>query len=89
MSASRCVHSAAVRGYDDSASASLYATARPGYSDEAITRILHETRMLHSNGWGLRRGTTVLDLGAGTGKMTWVLIYGMFDSCTTTSLQKL
>eukprot|EP00041_Stephanoeca_diplocostata_P034399 m.1171281 g.1171281 ORF g.1171281 m.1171281 type:complete len:107 (-) comp24514_c0_seq3:4650-4970(-) len=73
MASSCGVHDVAVQGYNDTKAADLYAAARPGYSEEAVTRVLRETNTLHRDGWGLRTNTTVLDLGAGTGKMTYGL----------------
>eukprot|EP00041_Stephanoeca_diplocostata_P034397 m.1171508 g.1171508 ORF g.1171508 m.1171508 type:complete len:319 (-) comp24514_c0_seq13:3634-4590(-) len=74
MASSCGVHDVAVQGYNDTKAADLYAAARPGYSEEAVTRVLRETNTLHRDGWGLRTNTTVLDLGAGTGKMTLSLV---------------
>ena len=46
--------------------ADLYERARPGYPPEAVTWVAAEL--------GLREGRTVLDLGAGTGKLTRQLV---------------
>ena len=54
------VHPAAARGY--AATADLYDRARPGYPEDAVAAIVERL--------DLRPGRTVLELGAGTGKLT-------------------
>lgn len=49
-----------------SSAVEAYDRARPAYPDEAITHIAHEL--------GIIGGTTVLDLAAGTGKLTDLLV---------------
>ncbi len=58
------IHKAAARGYQ--ASADTYEQARPGYSPEAVAHLVA--------GLGLAPGDTVVDLGAGTGKLTRALV---------------
>lgn len=55
---------AAARGYQSGASA--YERARPGYAPEAITSLVASL--------GIEPGTCVLDVGAGTGKLTRQLV---------------
>lgn len=57
------VHEAASRGYQ--ASADIYEQARPGYSDAAVAHLV--------DGLRLSPGGTVVDVGAGTGKLTRAL----------------
>ncbi|MGH9034962.1 MAG: class I SAM-dependent methyltransferase [Acidimicrobiia bacterium] len=54
------IHKAAAAGYQ--ASADTYEQARPGYSEEAVAYLV--------DGLHLSPGDTVVDLGAGTGKLT-------------------
>ena len=54
------VDDVAARGFG--AGAAAYEAARPGYPDEAIAVLVDEV--------GIRSGTTVCDLAAGTGKLT-------------------
>jgi SAM-dependent methyltransferase len=54
------IHDAAARGFG--AAADLYEQARPGYEDSAVARLAAELR--------LSQGALVLELGAGTGKLT-------------------
>lgn len=54
----------AARGFE--AGAAAYETARPGYPDEAVAVLRDEV--------GIGPGTTVLDLAAGTGKLTRRLV---------------
>lgn len=58
------VHEAAARGYQ--ASADTYERARPGYSEAAVAYLVDGLRLLP--------GDTVVDLGAGTGKLTRALL---------------
>ncbi|MGH3039780.1 MAG: class I SAM-dependent methyltransferase [Gaiellaceae bacterium] len=58
------VHRAAVQGFTRASEA--YERGRPGYPREAITRLAAELR--------LRHGRVVLDLAAGTGKLTAPLV---------------
>src|SRR5262245_44080233 len=54
------IHPAAARGFDGTAD--LYDRARPGYPDDAVAALVERL--------DLRPGRTVLELGAGTGKLT-------------------
>ena len=58
------IHPAAAQGF--SASADAYERGRPGYPDEAIAWIVERLR--------LEPGRNVLDLAAGTGKLTRALV---------------
>jgi SAM-dependent methyltransferase len=58
------IHPAAARGF--SAAADAYERGRPGYPDEAIAWIVERLR--------LEPGRNVLDLAAGTGKLTRALV---------------
>lgn len=58
------VHEAAAQGYQ--ASADTYERARPGYSESAVTHLI--------DGLRLSPGDTVVDVGAGTGKLTRALL---------------
>jgi SAM-dependent methyltransferase len=57
------VHDAAARGFQ--ASAGEYERSRPDYPEEAVDRLIQELE--------ISRAATVLDLGAGTGKLTRML----------------
>lgn len=59
------IHEAAADGYG--AAAEVYERARPGYSAGAVGRLIREL-------W-ISSGSTVLELGAGTGKLTRELAY--------------
>lgn len=58
------IHEAAARGYE--AAADVYERARPGYSEEAVARLVAELVISGSS--------VVLELGAGTGKLTRPLL---------------
>jgi SAM-dependent methyltransferase len=62
--AEMAIHESAAKGF--SAGADAYERGRPSYSPEAIARLVEELR--------IGRGTRVLDLAAGTGKLTRQLI---------------
>lgn len=57
------IHAAAARGFAGAGEA--YERGRPGYPADAVARLLDEL--------AVRRGTRVLDLAAGTGKLTRIL----------------
>ena len=61
---SRTVHQAAERGFG--AAANAYERSRPGYPSEAIDRLIQELE--------LTRSCRAMDLGAGTGKLTRLLL---------------
>ena len=61
----RRVHQAAARGFQ--AAADAYERSRPDYPSQAIDRLVQELE--------IGRAATVLDLGAGTGKLTRMLIH--------------
>jgi ubiquinone/menaquinone biosynthesis C-methylase UbiE len=54
------------RAWCSTEAAALYERARPGYAHEAVTFIAHQL--------GIGPGTRVVDLGAGTGKLTRQLL---------------
>jgi SAM-dependent methyltransferase len=58
------IHQAAAQGYQ--ASADIYERARPGYSEAAVAHLVE--------GLHLPPGGTLVDLGAGTGKLTRALL---------------
>jgi len=58
------VHEAAAVGFDVGAEA--YERGRPGFSPEAVERLAREL--------GIEPGRTVVDLAAGTGKLTRMLV---------------
>lgn len=59
------VHPAAGRGFE--AAVEHYERGRPSYPDDAVTYIVNEL--------GIREGTDVVDLGAGTGKFTELIVH--------------
>lgn len=58
------VHDLAARGFGSAAA--VYEQARPGYPPAAVTRLVEAV--------GAGPGATVVDLGAGTGKLTRQLV---------------
>jgi SAM-dependent methyltransferase len=62
----RTIHAQARAGYEQP---DAYERARPGYPPEAVERLLAET--------GIAAGCDVLELGAGTGKLTRLLPAGV------------
>ena len=60
------MHDQARRGFGSAGAAAAYERGRPGYPAEAVAELV---RVL-----GVAPGTTVLDLGAGTGKLTRQLL---------------
>jgi MOSC domain-containing protein YiiM len=58
------IHESAAKGF--AAGAAAYERGRPEYSPEAIQKLIHEL--------GVGRGSRVLDLAAGTGKLTRQLV---------------
>jgi SAM-dependent methyltransferase len=58
------VHEAAARGFQ--AAAEVYERSRPDYPEEAIDRMIQDLE--------IARAATVLDMGAGTGKLTRMLL---------------
>lgn len=58
------IHESAARGFE--AAADRYERGRPGYPDEAVATLVREL--------GISEGRDVLDLGAGTGKLTELLV---------------
>jgi SAM-dependent methyltransferase len=63
------IHESAARGF--AASADAYERGRPAYSSEAIARLVSELR--------IGPGSRVLDLAAGTGKLTRQLLWSGAD----------
>ncbi len=59
------IHDAAARGYE--IAVERYERGRPSYPDDAVTFLMHELR--------ISGGSDVLELGAGTGKLTELLIH--------------
>jgi SAM-dependent methyltransferase len=59
------IHDAAARGFE--AAVERYERGRPGYPDDAVAYLVRRL--------GIGPGTAVLELGAGTGKMTELLVY--------------
>jgi SAM-dependent methyltransferase len=64
LTVSRSVHDAAERGF--AAAAEVYERSRPDYPSEAIDRLIQELE--------LTRSCRAMDLGAGTGKLTRLLL---------------
>jgi SAM-dependent methyltransferase len=60
----RGIHEAAARGFE--AGVERYERGRPGYPEDAVDHLVREL--------GLRPGRVVLELGAGTGKFTTLLL---------------
>jgi SAM-dependent methyltransferase len=60
------IHAAAAKGFASSSDA--YERGRPSYPREAVDRLIHEL--------GIAAGSTVVELGAGTGKFTRLLPAG-------------
>src|SRR5439155_705663 len=58
------IHRAAAVGFD--ASADAYERGRPGFPEEAVEKLVAQLR--------IRSGATVVDLAAGTGKLTRMLV---------------
>ena len=59
------IHEAAARGFE--AAVERYQRGRPGYPDDAVSYLVHEL--------GIAEGRDVVELGAGTGKFTELIVH--------------
>src|SRR4051812_19008629 len=70
------IHSAARKGFGTEENTALYETGRPSYSITVVDKILHRTLFdsfdIQSD--NKKRRFTIVDIGAGTGKFTQVLV---------------